>query len=354
MTSLRTRLAAGLALPLLLTACGASTGLREDAAAADAALGKAQGIGVVLRFDDPDGDLERALQEGSGAVPADLADVLVGSRVDVRVAATGGRTLGDEPEAGSPLEEQLRWVDSALTVSTSGGDLVSWRTVDGVLYVSSDLAEVERVAAAAGAPVSLSDEVAGAPAPLRQVHDALRAGEAVAVPVADLLAPLGELSGQDGDDPFAAGLPEDLLDDLRAAVEPHARLTDLGSDDGVRRVTVEVEVKQLLEAVTRTLGSGLPDAQSLDLDGLSDASVTGTLTIEDGHYRRLRLPLTELADLAEDPAADVPDLGSSALVVELDDTVGQVEAPSRVADLDLVQMLGGAFAQPPSPEGATA
>ena len=72
--------------------------------------------------------------------------------------------------------------------------------------------------------------------------------------------------------------------------------------------------------------------------GLGDGTVTGTLTIDDGHYRRLDLPLAELADLAE--GADVPDLGDSALVVELDDEVTGIAAPTRVAELDLLELLG--------------
>jgi hypothetical protein len=167
--------------------------------------------------------------------------------------------------------------------------------------------------------------------------------------VADLLEPLGELAGQG--DGFAEGLPEGLLADLRDAIEPHARLTDLGSDDGVRRVTVEVDVKRLLEAVLRTAAGDLSDGS--DLDGLTDASVTGTITIEDGHYRRLELPLTELADLVAEPTVDVPDLGDSALVVELDDSVEQVEVPSRVADLDLLELLGSALG-PTETEGSPA
>lgn len=355
MTSLRTRLAGALAVPLVLTACGsvssAAAGLEQDAAAANAALADATGLGVVVRFADPDGDLEQALQEGPGGLSADLAEVVVGSRVELRLAARDGRTLGDQPDPGVPLAEQLRWADSALTLSTSDADLLSWRTVDGVLYLSSDLDEVERVAAAAGSPLSLREEVAGAPAPLPELHDALRGGQAVSLPVADLLGQLGELAGQD-EQALSEGLSPDLLAELRAAVEPHARLRDLGSDDGVRTVTVEVDVERLLQAVARTAGEDLVD--EADLDGLSDATVTGTITIEDGHYRRLELPLAELADLAEDPSVEVPDLGDSALVVELDDAVEQVVAPTRVAELDLLELLGSATGRPAGPGGTAA
>ena len=70
--------------------------------------------------------------------------------------------------------------------------------------------------------------------------------------------------------------------------------------------------------------------------------MTGTIAIEDGHDRRLELPLDELTALVADPTVDVPDLGDSALVVELDDSVEAVEAPPRVADVDLLQPLGSA------------
>ena len=343
MTRLRSRLAGALAVPLVLTACGtvssAASGLQEDAAAANAALAGAEGLGVVLRFDDPDGDLVRALQDGRGGLSAELADIVVGGRVELRIAATGGRTLADQPEPGVPLAEQLRWADSALTVSTADADLLSWRTVDGVLFVASDLAEVERVAAASGSPLSLRDEVAGAPAPVVEVHDALRAGQAVAVPFADLLEGLGELAGT-GQETVPERLPDGLLDDLRAAIEPHARLTDLGRDDGVRRVTVEVDLRRMLEAVTQAAAGSLPEADDLTFGSLGDGTVTGTLTIEDGHYRRLDLPLAELADLAETTDVPLPDLGDSALVVELDDEVRTIEAPNRVAELDLLELLG--------------
>ena len=66
------------------------------------------------------------------------------------------------------------------------------------------------------------------------------------------------------------------------------------------------------------------------------------------------LQVIRYADLAADPGVDVPDLGTSALVLELDDTVEQVTAPPRVADVDLVQLLGGALPQPSAPEGSAA
>ena len=72
--------------------------------------------------------------------------------------------------------------------------------------------------------------------------------------MADLLEGLGDLAGA-GEQQVPERLPDGLLDDLRAAIEPHARLTDLGSDDGVRRVTVEVDVKRMLEAMTPAPGT---------------------------------------------------------------------------------------------------
>jgi hypothetical protein len=178
-TRLRARLAGALAVPLVLTACGAVSsagpGWRRTPPRRTP-RSPARRIGVVVRFDDPDGDLVRALQEGPGRHARRARRGRRGQPAGPAVAATGGRTLGDQPEPRAPAGRAARWADSAFTLSTSRADLLSWRSVDGVLYVSSDLVEVERVAAAAGSPLSLQDEVAGAPAPLPQVHDALRAG----------------------------------------------------------------------------------------------------------------------------------------------------------------------------------
>jgi hypothetical protein len=360
-TRSRARLAGVLALPVVLTACGsvssAAASLEKDAADASAALAGARGVGIALHFEDADGALVRALQDGPDGMPAALAEVVVGSRIDLRVAATDGRTLAEPPGTDLALAEQLRWYDSAFTVSTQDGDLLAYRSVDGEVYVTSDLDEVERVAAAGGEPLDLREFLAEAPEQLQTAHDDVRAGQWLHLPVAELLESMGGPAGEPEDAPFADGLPEGLLEDLQAAVEPHARLSDLGSEDGVRRVTVRVEVKALLEAVTRTVQESMPEddvvAEELSaglFDGLTDAALTGTLTIQDGHYRSLEVPLAGLVDLVDDPEVDVPDLGDSTLVVEVDDAVEAVEAPARVSELDLLSVFGEAFAEPALPE----
>ena len=339
----RLRLAAAVAVPLLLgTACGsvstAAASLERDAAAADAALAASSGVSVVLRLDDPDGALARALREEPGGLSEELTDIVLGGSVTVRLAATDGRRLAELPEPSLPLPDQLRWWDSAVVVSTARADLLSWRTVDGDLHVSSDLDEVERVATVAGTPLSLADAVAQAPAALREVHDDLRSGAAVRLPVDDLLASTDGLP----ESPYAGGLPDGLLDELRAAVEPHARLGDLGREGGVRRVSVEVDLERLLTAVDRTLTTGVPGAEPLFgelLETVGDGALAGTLTIEDGHYRRLEVSLASWVDLLD--VDDLPDLGDSALVLEVDDAAGPVAVPSRVAPVDVGPVLDG-------------
>jgi hypothetical protein len=126
------------------------------------------------------------------------------------------------------------------------------------------------------------------------------------------------------------------------------RLSDLGSEDGVRRVSVDVDVKAVLGAAVTVLEGSLPadglgggDLDEDVLEGVSDAPLRGTLTLEDGHYRSLEVPLAGLLDLAEDPGQDVPDLGSSTLVLELDDAVQAVDVPSSVSDVDLMALFEG-------------
>lgn len=354
----RARLACALTVPLLLGACSSASSfaanLQLDVAAADAALAGAEGVGVVLRFEDRDGALVRALQDDGDGMPAELAELLVGSRIAVEVVARDGRTITELPEAGVALPEQLRWYDTSVSVTTQDGDLLTSRTVDGTAYVSADPDQLDRVAAAAGEPVSLADDLPAAPAAIRQAYDDVRAGEWLRLPAEELLSSAGGL--QAGPGALPGGLSTTLVDDLSAAVRPHVQLGDLGSEDGVRRVTVEVGVKALLESAAKAVGIGLsegePAAQGLSdaLDGLTDDSLRSTLTIEDGHYRRLEVPLAGLVELSAGRSADLPDLGDSSIVLEIDDAVDSVPVPSRVSDVDLPALLDEVLADESTPD----
>jgi hypothetical protein len=354
----RACLACALTVQLLLGACTSAssfaTNLQLDVAAADAALAGAQGVGVVLRFEDRDGALVRALQDDGDGMPAELAEILVGSRIAVQVAARDGRTITELPEAGVALPEQLRWYDSAVSVTTQAGDLLAYRTVDGTAYITADPDGLDRVAGAAGEQVTLADDLPAAPAAIRQAYDDVGAGEWLRLPAEELLSTTGGL--QAGPPALPGGLSTTLVDSLSAAVRPHVQLSDLGNEDGVRRVTVEVDIKALLTSAAEAIGvgpsEGEPAAQGVSdaLDGLTDESLQGRLTIEDGHYRRLEVPLAGLVELSAGRSADPPDLGDSSLVLELDDAVDSVPVPSRVSDVDLPALLEEMLADVSAPD----
>lgn len=345
-------LAGALAVPLLLTGCGAATSaaassLEEDNARAQKALREATSVAVGLELSDPDGDLRKALTSGADAMSAEQADVLLGAGLSFVVAAADGKRLAELGDPAAPAAEQVDAADVAIRVEAGDGRLAELRLVDGVLYAGAEEAGVERVLSAFEGP-DLDALAADVPPDLASLVTDLRAGKWLKLSVGEYVDDLQELSGQ-GASPAPDGAAlQQLAADLSAAVTPAVKLSELGTDGGTRTVSVEVQVDKALAAVGGVLDAssadlGLPEALGLqDLSSeVSSDPVTAKLTIEDGHYTRLELPLQELADLDPTPDADVPALGSSALVLTLDDSAGEVEAPTDLSGFDLDQLVEG-------------
>ena len=357
---IRTRATMGavLVLPALLVGCGnvgEARSLQEDNDKAKQALREAKSVSFALRVNDPDGALRRALEKtepGQEPPPAKLLDALLSGSIAIRSSAAGdGKALDYNAACAKPIEEQLKAGNVEFLVKGDGADLAQMRVVEGVAYATSDIAKIDELLAAGGQkPIAAGLD--GAPPAVAQAVTDMRAGKWVKLPLAKYAPQISELQKQAG----AAGAPTQAdackaLADLQNAIKPHVQLSDLGADGDVRRATVRVGVKQALRAAATTFGQlgGGPELGPAQIDklleGVSDAPVEGRLTIEDGHYKSLSVPLRNLAALDTTPSPDVPDFGASELVIDINDDAGAVTAPEQLSAANLEELVDGFFAQ---------
>lgn len=351
----RTMLAAAVSGGLVLTGCGtvgSASSLRDDNAHAKEAFRSANAVAVTIRFADPDGMLKKAFSTGNSSATPAQADAVVGGSITVVVSANGGRTLSSPSAPGLSTTDQLKQANFDLTVRAAGGRLGELRLVDGVLYASTDIAAVKRVAdvASPGSAAKVDDTLSSVPPALKQGADDLRAGKWIRLPVAtyvDKLLKIAKDSGAPGVDPKSQGQYNLLAQQLRGAIKPHVGLRDLGASGSTRHVSVDIQVKDAVLAALEVLRTnagrlGIPAAAVPTpdkLDALSSKTLSATLTIRDGHYTELAVPLAGLAALEAHPTEPVPAFGKSALLVELDDRAGAVVAPTNVSTFDVGALI---------------
>ncbi len=352
----RTMTAAAVSGALVLSGCGmvsgAGTSLRADSDHAKQALSSAKAVSVTIRFTDPDGNLKRALGTGHQPATSAQADAVVGASITMTVSANNGRTVSSPVPPGLATAQQIRQSNVDLTVRGAGGRLAELRLVDGTLYASTDIAAVKRAAdlASPGSSAKVDDFFASAPPALRRGADDLKAGKWLKLPLAtylDTFLKLAKDSGAGGVDPRAASQYGALVQQLRGAIRPHVGLRDLGASGSTRHVSVDIQVKDavvaglaVLRANAARLGIRAGAVPSADkLDGLSSKTLSATLTIKDGHYTELSVPLSGLAALDAHPSEPIPPLGRSAVSVELDDRAGAVVAPTDVSTFDVGTLI---------------
>lgn len=75
------------------------------------------------------------------------------------------------------------------------------------------------------------------------------------------------------------------------------------------------------------------------LAGVSDMTLSATLTITMGHDTKLSVPFAGFGALDAHPSNAVQPLGKSALVLHLDDSTAPVSAPTNVSAFDIGALL---------------
>lgn len=362
------RLAAGalaLALPLAaVAACGAEKRktVAQELTAATTFLGDSKAAAFTLRFDDARGNLAKAAAK-DGDMPEEVADALLGGSLTYVVDAAGDKTLRSlQEQQGTDATSALKDVNLAFVLKDDKAELLELRLVDGTLYAHVDLDEVGRLARLGGAEdfdASLDEAVAGADPRLAEALRDVRAGAWLTLPLEDFVDDLKGLAESvvPGGVPTAApkGYDADALGSkVLDAVRPYVTATDANDSSSDRVIDVKVKVRPALKALLSVLKAekDLPFAGALsevvpsDIDeNVSDAEAHGTIRLEDSHLTQVSVDLDSLRKLAKDPGGT--DLAGVSVVLDIDDSADEVEAPTGVKTVDvgalLEDLIGGFF-----------
>ena len=343
-----------LALPLGAAAgCGATpSAVRSNVEAelqqASTHLQDSRSTSMTLRFEDPQGTAKKALTSGDDPARPALADALLGGTVSITVDPTGERTLRDVRGAGPdvPVAEQLELANLAFSISADGGALAQVRIVGGDLYVSADVSRIFALAEKAGdvdASQQLEALVGQAPPQLMPVLRDLQAGRWLKLPLAKYATQLDRLARTQ---PPPSADPEELGNDLLAAVRPFVTVTDAGGEDGARVLDVQVQARKALEAVLDTIRSvsptvpGLDELDSAALPEITDGTVDGQVLLQDGHLTRVTLDLASVGRLAPEGERS-PELAGTRLALDVDDTADEVVVPDDVSGVDVGEVVQG-------------
>ena len=358
MSRATTRIAAGTLVVVLPLAAVASCGVQRkrtisaEFAAASTSLQDSRAASFTLRLDDASGAVRRAATR-DGSVPQALVGPLLGSSLTYVVDPVGERTLRQLQSAtGGPMADQtqsFKDVNVAVTARDADGSVAELRIVQGVLFVKVDLAEITRLAKAAGAAdvdAQIGRLEQSVPPALKQAVVDVRAGKWLKIDLAGYVRDLASLADSVRPGLTKQGSPDlaqlqDLGRRLYAAVRPSVQVVEAGgsSSDRVLQVTVRARpaVKAALEVLKASkalpFGPALTAVSSADIDReLADGAVSGSVSLRDGHLRQVALDLESLRTL--DPKAGPDSLAGSRLVVDVDDHAQQVTVPTDVSSFD--------------------
>lgn len=354
------RLAAGtlaLALPLAaVAACGAEKKktVSQEFAAAQAFLGESKAASFTLRLTDAQGNLAKLVAD-KGDLPDAVAKALVGGSITYVTDAAGDATLKSvQATDPSDLQAALGKVNMAFVVKDDKAEIVELRLVAGDLYAHVNLAEISRLAKAAGTEdfdASLDQMAESAGPELVQGLAYVRAGKWLKLPVASYLDELQDLAGSvvpggiptaapDGYD--GAALGKKALD----AVKPFVKVTDASDSSSDRVLDVRIQARPAVKALLAVLKAekGLPfagmlgGANAAQVDEmLAEGEAKGTIRLKDRHLTQLAIDIGSLRLLAKDFGKD--SLAGVSLVVDVDDSAAELTAPTQVSGVDLGELL---------------
>ncbi|MCW2543767.1 MAG: hypothetical protein JWM40_1319 [Frankiales bacterium] len=363
---LSTRLAAAVlavTLPAAAVAgCGAEKKrtIKAELASAGDNLKASKALSLSLRFDDHDGSLGKAAAAEDGGKLSTASSSLLKGGITYTVDPAGNKTLRDlrtDDTSEQALKRSIKDVNVALVIRSDKAAVGELRLVAGTLYAHVDLKEINRLATSAGGdPIDggLDDMSSGDPSLKRAVAD-VRAGKWIKVPLLDYIDKLKDLAKSFSDmgapvepSPSTAARPDfaDMGDRLYNAVKPYVKVTDANNSSSDRVLDVSVQVRPALKAALAVMKSmsELPFADALkDLDpseidkNVADGSAHGTIRLSDGHLTQLAIDLESLRTLDPDPGKT--SLKGSSVVLDVDDSAGQVSAPTNVSSFNIGDLL---------------
>jgi len=277
---------------------------------------------VVFAVEAPDGKTfgESAKQQGSSVGSSDL-----------------GTLLGDPAKLSELLKKQGAF---SMSVRLSGDALIELRSVDGKIFARANAKQI--LTLAGENPDSLDQQLADLPPGMAPLAKAAK-GEWVSIDLAKAAAAAKD-SGMLKDLPTAAPSPavdaakvQKLVNDLKAAYQQKATITELGEDDergqGYR---LGAPAKQVAEAVSDDLIALVGQASEAEvrksINQIPDKTFNVDIWVKDDKVSAVSLDITQFLK------KPVP---GKKLAVDIDVDVdsGKVTAPSGATEIDVKALL---------------
>jgi hypothetical protein len=339
--------------------CGAAEKLSAKDTVTDAItkIGESSSVSFTVTLDSTVADLKK-LDETGSVSPSDtkvMQQVLDGE-LTIASTAPDGKTLGSlmTPKAASSgdlktmlsdpdaLKTYLQGQgDSAITLKLSGSALFELRSVGTTLYARADVPKVLELADQD--PSQLDAMTGQLPPALAPVAKAAK-GEWIAVDMVEAVRSLKSTGLLDrlptqqvptGTDPKAA---LDLVTALRASMQEHGRITELG-EDGERGTgyRLTAPVKAVADDITDELLALAGDDAAADLQkqlkATPERDVNVELWVKDDVLTGVRLDLAQFAEKPVDAKATID--------IAIDTEVEPVTAPKGANTLDVAEALIG-------------
>jgi hypothetical protein len=247
------------------------------------------------------------------------------------------KLLGDPKKLGDMLKQQG---SSSMAVRLSGGTLVDFRSVNGILYVKADVKQILKLAGQDS--TELDQALASLPPSMSSVAKAAK-GEWVSLDLvkaataandSGLLKNLPTPTASPSVDPAKV---QKLIDDLKVAYRDKATISELGqNDDRGTGYRLGAPAKQVAQAVSGDLIAlvGKDSATEINktISEIPDKNFALDLWVKDDKLTAVSLDLTQFLEKA------VPGK-KLAVDIDVDLDSGAVEAPTGATEIDIAALL---------------
>lgn len=311
------------AVGLLLTACGGGAGPDPQAEPKEALvsafenLATSEGTEIVMSLDATAGSLNGLAGDGGEAMDEETAEKILDSSLRMLTKGKG---------------EDAQF---EMVATIAGEEDLEIKFVDKVVYFRADAEGLTETFGGDPAELEAMGQQAAAQG-LAFVEPALN-GEWIAVTGTEELAQ--QFGGGMGMDANAmAENQQKMIDDLSAALEESATVTNEGSDDAGDHLTVAVPVRDLYERLMSTFQGmpGFPGGQMPPATEAPDQDVTMDVWVDDDQVTQASIDLVQLMGMAGEPPSTG---GRVALLMEFEEFDDEIEAPDDAVEVPAEQLM---------------
>lgn len=308
------------ALGLLLFACGGSAGPdpktepKEALISAFENLADGDGVEVVLSIEATVESLTALAGQGSQAIDRETAQKILDS--SLRLLTKG---------KGEDAQFEM--------VATLAGEDLEIKVVDQVVYFRADAEGLAEAFGEDPAGLRMISQQAAAQG-LTFVEPALN-GEWIAITGGEQLAQ--QFGGATDADKMSEN-QEKLIQDIIAALEENATVTNEGSDDVGEHLVVSVSLRDLYQRLMSSMQAlpGFPGGQLPPEMEAPDGNLVLDVWVTDDRVTQAALDLAQFSKLGE--GADSSD-GRVALLMDIEEFDDEIEAPDDAVEVPAEQVM---------------